>query len=119
MIYCDTDSCMFIVDETNPLHKMTDNNARDKPVNVSFGDGLGQWEDELKGGWINEIVVGGAKSYSYITNTGKVKQTGITLDRANESVVNFESLNTMVLNTTKETIIKIQSTKKRFTCKGK
>ena len=59
---------MFIVDETNPLHKKPDNNVPDKPANVSFGNGLGQWE-----GWINEIVVGGAKSYSYITNTGKIK----------------------------------------------
>jgi len=98
--YCDTDSCMFIVDETNPLHKKPDNNSPDKPDNIRFGYGLGEWEDEFKGGWIKELVVGGAKSYSYMTNSGKIciKQKGITLDRANESVVNFDAMKEMVLN---------------------
>ena len=44
--------------------------------------------------------VGGAKSYSYKTNKGKivVKQKGITLDMANDEVVNFDTLRDMVLN---------------------
>ena len=44
------------------------------------------------GEWIVELVVGGAKSYAYRTHKGKivVKQKGITLDKANETRVNFE-----------------------------
>ena len=44
--------------------------------------------------WIDEIVVGGAKSYSYKTNKGKItiKQKGITLDRANSNVFTFENV---------------------------
>ena len=58
------------------------------------------WKDELDGNYKTEIVIGGAKSYSYILNTGKVvvKQKGITLDEANSAVVNFNSLKNMVLN---------------------
>ena len=50
--------------------------------------------------WIEELVLGGAKSYTYRTHKGKiiVKQKGITLDRANETRVNFETMKNMVLN---------------------
>jgi len=66
---------------------------------------LGEWEDEFKGEWakgecITEFVIGGAKSYSYMTNEGKVeiRQKGITLDRANSTKVSFETMRNMVLN---------------------
>jgi hypothetical protein len=93
ILYCDTDSVMFVYDETNPEHKAPVNSPSN-PKTVRFGNGLGEWEDELKGGWITEVVIGGAKSYAYKTNTGKtvIKQKGITLDRANSSLVNFESI---------------------------
>ena len=44
--------------------------------------------------WITEIVIGGAKSCSYMTDNCKVviKQKGITLDVANSEVVNFNSM---------------------------
>ena len=53
-----------------------------------------------EGDWIEELIVGGAKSYAYRTHKGKivVKQKGITLDKANETRVNFESFKQMVLN---------------------
>ena len=94
-----------------PLHTKPDNNSPDKPDNIRFGYGLGEWEDEFKGGWITELVVGGAKSYSYMTHSGKIciKQKGITLDRANESVVNFDAMKEMVLNH------KPSQSKERFT----
>ena len=55
------------------MHKYPSNDAKDLPDNVRFGDALGEWEDEFKkdGGHIKEIVVGGAKSYSYVTNKDK------------------------------------------------
>ena len=39
----------------NKNHKYPSNETKDKPDNVSFGDALGEWEDELKGGWIEEV----------------------------------------------------------------
>ena len=101
--YCDTDSVIFIYDETNPEHKSPE---KHKPDNFEFGGGLGQWEDEFDGkDYIEELVIGGAKSYSYKTKYGctkkgkiQVKQKGITLDRANDEVVNFDTMRDMVLN---------------------
>ena len=63
--YCDTDSVMFVYDKTNPLHKEPRNDEPSLPAGIRFGKGLGEWENEMKaGGWIEELVVGGAKSYS-------------------------------------------------------
>ena len=101
LIYCDTDSVIFIYDKNNPLHKSPDNTANDLPNNVKFGNALGEWENEFKEDeYITEIVIGGAKSYSYVTNKGKaiVKQKGITLDRANSNKFTFEQVKNMVLN---------------------
>ena len=73
LISCDTDSCVWLYDEDNPLHKKRDNNATDLPKSVKFGSGLGQWSNELKGDdHISEIVIGGANCYAYTTNHGKV-----------------------------------------------
>ncbi len=92
--YCDTDSVIFIYDETNPEHKNP--YIHKAPDGLEFGKGLGQWEDEFDGkDYIIELVIAGAKSYSFktaygCTKKGKVvvKQKGITLDRANDNVVN-------------------------------
>ncbi len=67
--YCDTDSKIFMHDEDNPLHK-NPYNEKDiidaKSKCLEFGTGLGQWEDEFsKDEWIDELVIGGAKSYAY------------------------------------------------------
>ena len=70
-------------------------------TNLEFGKGLGQWEDEFNGNdHIVELVVGGAKSNNYKTNKGKlvVKQKGITLDMADDEVVNFDTMRDMFLN---------------------
>jgi hypothetical protein len=100
VLYCDTDSVIFLYDENNPEHKYPSNDAEEKPSNVRFGNALGEWEDEFKNGeYIDEIVVAGAKSYAYITNKGKtvIKQKGITLDRMNSNVFTFENVKKMVL----------------------
>jgi hypothetical protein len=53
----------------NPKHKSPE---KHKAPNLEFGKGLGQWEDEFDGkDYIEELVVGGAKSYSYKTNKEK------------------------------------------------
>ena len=104
LCYCDTDSVIFLYDETNPNHKNP--YLHEAPAGLEFGSGLGQWEDEFDGkDYIEELVVGGAKSYSYQTAYGctkkgevMVKQKGITLDRANDEVVNFDAMKDMVLN---------------------
>ena len=68
LCYCDTDSVMFIYNEKNPLHKKPENDQEGMPSNVRFGNSLGEWEYEMKEGeWITELVVGGAKCYSYNT----------------------------------------------------
>ena len=111
LVYCDTDSVIFIYDKNNPKHKYPSNDAEDLPHNIRFGDALGEWENEFGNDeWIDEIVVGGAKSYSYKTNKGKivVKQKGITLDKANSKIFTFEMVRDIVLND-----IKVES-EKRF-----
>jgi hypothetical protein len=53
---------------------------------------LSLWENEFdEDEWIVELVIGGAESYSYKTEKGKVviKHKGITMDVANIDVVNF------------------------------
>ena len=97
--YCDTDSVIFLYDETNPEHKNPE--VHEAPRGLEFGKGLGQWEDEFDGkDHITELVVGGAKSYAYKTANGKVviKQKGVTLDKANDDVVHFDSMKDMILN---------------------
>ncbi len=55
----------------NDLHKNPENPKHVEEAmkkGIEFGDGLGQWEDEFKGkDYITEVVVGGAKSYSFKT----------------------------------------------------
>jgi hypothetical protein len=101
LIYCDTDSAFFLVDETNPKHKQPKNDWPDLPPSIRFGNGLGEWSNELgKGEHIEEIVCAGAKSYAYRTNLGKlvVKQKGITLDMANNQRINLDTMIRMALN---------------------
>lgn len=95
IFYCDTDSCIFLVDDDNKNH--VDPFKRD---DISIGKGLGQLEDELKGDYIEELVIGGAKSYAYKTKKGKIenKQKGIVMDISNQKLVSFERYKTLVLN---------------------
>jgi hypothetical protein len=105
VIYCDTDSVMFVYDKTNPDHKNPDGNDDiTKPSNVNFGNALGDWENEFgKDEWIVEIVVAGVKSYAYKTNKGKIviRMKGITLDRNNCNDFTFERIKDMVLTSEK------------------
>ena len=101
LIYCDADSVIFSYDENNPLHKKPTNDAKDMPKTVRFGKALSNWENEFGDDeWIDEIVCGGAKSYGYKTNKGKliIKQKGITMDRANSKIITFEAMTNLTLN---------------------
>ena len=102
IIYCDTDSCYFLYDPDNPLHKYPSNDAEGLPSNVSFGSALSQWEDEFKGGWGTEFIGAGAKSYAYIMKEGtiKMKQKGITMDVANRAKITYDKFKELVLNIT-------------------
>ena len=63
---------IFIYDETNPEHKSSE---KHNATNLEFGGGLGQWEDEFDGkDYIEELVIGGARSYSYKTKYGCTKK---------------------------------------------
>ena len=100
VIYCDTDSVIFLHDPDNPEHKSPETPPEQLPKGLRFGDALGEWSNELgEGEHIEEIVCGGAKSYAYRTNKGKVvlRQKGITLDRANAGAFTFENFKEMVL----------------------
>ena len=76
---------------------MPDNNDTTKHVHVNFGNALGEWENEFnEDEWIVEMIVAGAKSYSYRTNKGKIaiRVKGITLDRATSDIFTFERIKT-------------------------
>ena len=101
LIYCDTDSVIFIHDKTCLISRYPSNDSKTLPDNIRFGDALGQWEDEFKDGeYLKEILIGGAKPYVYITDKDKVvvKQKGITLDRANSNISTFERMKKVVLD---------------------
>ena len=57
--YCDTDSVIFLYDETNLLHKKPTND-QELPETIVFAPNkeasLGQWENEFKSDeWIEEL----------------------------------------------------------------
>ena len=87
VIYCDTDSVVYIHDEKldNPL----------------CGDFLGEWENELdegKDGVINEFLGLLPKTYSYKTTKNKldIKSKGITLSYENLKNINFDTYKNLV-----------------------
>lgn len=103
VIYCDTDSVMFLCDENNPSHKSPYRELDIEDTNKvnEFGNGLGMWEDEYSDGeYVEELVVAGPKPYTYRATKDNVvcRQDGITIDRANATLVCFCSSRELVLN---------------------
>jgi len=94
VLYCDTDSVIFIQNE-------------DEAPKVHTGDYLGDLTDELElgsGSFIKEFVSGGPKNYAFMVfcpatgkRSSKCKVKGITLNYNNSEVVNFTSLRNMIL----------------------
>jgi hypothetical protein len=88
VLYYDTDSVIFI----------QENEDQWKPQISSF---LGDYTDELDGGYITTFVSGGPKNYSYKTNDGttSVKVKGITLNHRSSQKINLESMLDLITHT--------------------
>ena len=83
VLYCDTDSIMYIDDGKN---------------SIKNGEMLGEWTDELGGDYIEKWLCTGPKSYYYETNKGKTctKMKGFTLHHANAEKINGEALEKLI-----------------------
>ena len=83
-VYCDTDSIVY---------------KKNGEVSLPYGDMLGEWTDELDGGYIKKWVATGPKSYHYETNTGKTatKVKGFTLHHKNALKINGETMEKLTM----------------------
>jgi hypothetical protein len=89
LLYTDTDSLFYISDPERP------------DLDPKLGDYLGDLTDELKPGeHIVEFASSGAKSYVYLTNTGRqeCRLKGFTLNHKNSLLINFGVMKDMVLS---------------------
>ena len=79
--YCDTDSIVYIENETTK-----------KIVEPYLGDSLGQWTDELNGGHITYWNCAQPKDYGYILDNGDVKGKckGFRVSAETEEKMTFE-----------------------------
>jgi len=89
VMYMDTDSVMYIDDESEACQK----------VKELLGSNLGELTDELKGKHMTEWVSGQPKDYGYELNDGsiKVKNKGIICNAQSEEKITFEKKIEMVL----------------------
>ena len=87
LVYCDTDSVIFI-DDVNSPHPIVTSSL------------LGDLKDELEGDYILEFVSTGPKSYSYITAGGQscTKVKGFTLNLEAKELLNHEVLSKFAMN---------------------
>jgi len=83
VIYMDTDSIMYYDDGKN---------------SVQTGDLLGEWTDELGGGYIQKMLATGPKSYYYKTDKNEecTKIKGFTLHFANAENLNAETMEKLI-----------------------
>jgi hypothetical protein len=93
-LYCDTDSVLYIQDESEPRL-------------IEFGDNLGDMTNELKTGeYTDEFVSVVPKNYAYkicnrdVTKEPKTvcKVRGITLNYSASQLVNFDVIKDMIVN---------------------
>ena len=84
MLYYDTDSVVFVRKPDDP----------EPPL----GPYLGELTDELKGGHITTLILGGRKNLRYRTNTNKIgtKIRGITLDCTARQKIDMEVIHGLV-----------------------
>ena len=86
VIYCDTDSIIYC-------------SSRDEIDQVKYGDGLGDFKDEIEeDDKIIEVVAGGSKQYSYRTEKGttQIKLRGIQWNASAEKKIQFSTLQHLV-----------------------
>ncbi len=87
VLYCDTDSVIFVRKKNAPCPLIT-------------GYTLGDLSNELKpGDYIKKFVSGGPKSYAYITKDGieEMKMKGFSLNQGTKSTLNFDKLYDVVV----------------------
>ena len=98
ILYCDTDSVIYVEDIHNP-------------IDLVCGDLLGDFTNELDvGDYITNFVALAPKSYAYTTKNGKVicKVKGFTLNIKNQKNINFDSIEKLILGEKDE--LKISNT---------
>jgi len=93
VLYCDTDSCIYV--------------SRDEPNEPCMGNFLGDITDELesygRGSFIESFMSGGPKFYVYVVRTPKgnrheiCKIKGITLNYKNSRIINFNSIRKLIM----------------------
>ena len=83
VLYCDTDSIIYVDNGQNT---------------VNTGDCLGEWTDELGGGYITKFLTTGPKSYHYKTDGGKecTKIKGFRLHYKNAMKINGEAMEKLI-----------------------
>ena len=90
MVYCDTDSIIYQVDEENH-----DNNPERGPF-------LGQLTNELKDheDFISDFISGGPKNYAYKTAKGEecIKVKGFSLNYINRQAFTFNNMKEVIAN---------------------
>ena len=98
VIYCDTDSIVYYDNGINTIPN---------------GDLLGEWTDELGGGYIVKWLATGPKSYYYKTSDGKdtTKCKGFTLHHKNAEKINAESMEKLI----DQEIVRVQVTNNQIT----
>ena len=95
VLYCDTDSIVFTRKQGNYIPPL--------------GDFLGDLTNEVPHGEITQFVTAGPKNYAYTVATEDGKQTvckvkGITLCFKTALVINFDTIKSMVVDKSLETI---------------
>ena len=103
VLYCDTDSILYV-------------QPRDEPPLIDTGDNLGDMTSELKPGqYIAEFVSGGPKNYAYrmLDAQGRsetvCKVRGITLNYTASQLVNFDVIRDMILNREPDSVVVVHT----------
>lgn len=101
VLYCDTDSIIFI--------------SREGEWEPKCGKFLGDWTDELskfdEGSYITSFVSGGPKFYAYLVDEPNNKVTeickvkGITLNFGNQKLINYHSVRKLITSSSDKSII--------------
>lgn len=102
-LYCDTDSVIYV---TN-----TDRAEYEPPVGQLLGDLTNELSNYGEGSYIKSFVSGGPKFYSFIVSAADgsesevCKVKGITLNFANRSLINYETIRSFIVGEREEPIV--------------
>ena len=103
LLYCDTDSCVFLASENNRTEYRP-------PLGTLLGDMTDELETYGAGSYIKTFACAGPKFYALEIVSGRtgethqtVKVKGVTLNFLNSTKVNFASIKQLVWNKFRET----------------